>query len=76
MARTDSVATPLFIAAQEGHVDVARLLLEAGVDYEKARTDTGTTPLFMAAQKGHLLKLYACCLRLERTMTKPQMPLE
>jgi ankyrin repeat protein len=44
----------LYIAAEKGHVDVVRLLLEAGVVYDKATTDNGTTPLFVAAQNGHV----------------------
>ena len=46
-------ATPLFIAAQNGHLDVVRHLVEVGADKDKAR-DTGATPLFIAAEKSHL----------------------
>ena len=44
----------MYIAAQEGHVEVVRLLLEAGADCNKARTDTGATPLQVAVEKGHV----------------------
>ena len=40
-------ACPLLLACQEGHVDVVRLLLDAGADREKARDD-GATPLWIA----------------------------
>ena len=45
-------ATPLFIAAQEGHVQVVQKLLKAHADIDK--TDcTGLPPLVRAAQNGH-----------------------
>ena len=37
-ARNDG-ATPLFIASQNGHVDVVSVLLEQGADIDKARND-------------------------------------
>ena len=45
--------TPLFIACQYGHLEVARLLVEKGADMDKAN-DAGATPLFLACRKGHL----------------------
>lgn len=42
------------MAAHESHVEVLRLLLEAGANHDNARTDTGTTPLHIATQKGHV----------------------
>ena len=46
------------MAAQEGHADCLRLLLEAGCDKDKAREDGGT-PVSIAAHNGHV-----ACLRL------------
>jgi ankyrin repeat protein len=43
----------LFIASQDGHVEVARLLIEAGADIDKAK-DNGVTPLYVASQNGHV----------------------
>ena len=43
---------PLHVAAQEGNVEVVRLLLEAGADTEK-RADDGVTPLHVAASRGN-----------------------
>ena len=43
--------TPLFIAVQQGHAEVAQLLLEHGADVSKAGID-GRTLLFFAAEKG------------------------
>jgi hypothetical protein len=46
-------ATPLILAAQNGHADCVKLLLGAGADVHKAN-DNGATPLFMATQKAQL----------------------
>ncbi|XP_049910413.1 ankyrin repeat domain-containing protein 29 isoform X3 [Epinephelus moara] len=45
-------ATALFLAAQEGHVNVIRQLLSSGAKVNQARED-GTAALWMAAQMGH-----------------------
>ncbi|CAE7852144.1 ANKRD17 [Symbiodinium microadriaticum] len=44
---------PLLIACRQGHLEVARLLLEAKADKDKA-TKNNATALFFAAQQGHL----------------------
>ncbi|EOD35292.1 hypothetical protein EMIHUDRAFT_363053, partial [Emiliania huxleyi CCMP1516] len=46
-------ATPLYIACRFGHLEVAKLLLEAGAAIDQARND-GSTPLLIACFKGHL----------------------
>ena len=43
----------LFIASQNGHLDVVRLLLQKGADKDKANNN-GTTPLLFASLNGHL----------------------
>jgi cytohesin len=48
----DKGATPLFVAAHNGHVAEVRVLIVAGADVNKA-TDDGVMPLCMAAQFGH-----------------------
>ena len=54
-ARTDDGRTPLYIAAQNDNLDMARYLAgEAHADVNKARTDTGGTPLLIAASQGNL----------------------
>ncbi|MGD2136206.1 MAG: ankyrin repeat domain-containing protein [Gemmatimonadales bacterium] len=45
--------TPLFLAARDGHTEIARLLLEAGADPNHG-DHYGTTPLMYAAGRGHL----------------------
>ena len=51
MAR-DNGATPLFVAAQNGHETMVRALIEMGADVNKAMDD-GVPPLLIAAYNGH-----------------------
>ena len=44
--------TPLFIAAQNDHVEIAQLLMERGADVNQAKNN-GCTPLYIAAKEGH-----------------------
>jgi ankyrin repeat protein len=44
--------TPLMFAAREGHIGVARALLEAGADVNQPRDGDATTPLLMATLNG------------------------
>jgi ankyrin repeat protein len=46
-------ATPLFIAAQKGHIETVKVLCQARADKDK-QTRRRATPLVIAAQKGHL----------------------
>ena len=46
-------ATALTAPSQNGHLEVARLLCEAGADKDKASQD-GATALIFASQNGHL----------------------
>ena len=41
-------------AAQKGHLEVARCLVELGANKDQGTTDDGATPLYIAAQNGHL----------------------
>ena len=50
----DDGASPLFLAAQEGHVDCIRLLLEHGADANLATTDPVALPLHAALQFNHI----------------------
>ena len=44
--------SPLFAAAQGGHLKVAKLLVKKGAKIDQA-SDEGLTPLYVAALKGH-----------------------
>lgn len=46
--------TALFFAAQEGNLEVARVLLGAGAAVDQGSCD-GATPLFVACQAGHIV---------------------
>ena len=46
--------TPLMAAAQNGHTDVARALLQLGARVNQGKSDDGATPLLMAALNGHV----------------------
>ena len=50
---TPGAKTPLLYAAREGHEQIAKLLLDAGADIEKADAD-GVTPLLTAVLNGNL----------------------
>jgi ankyrin repeat protein len=47
-------ATPLHIAARNGQLYVAQLLIERGAKVNQAEATYGTTPLWIAAQEGQL----------------------
>jgi ankyrin repeat protein len=48
-------ATPLFIAAQEGRIDIVNALIAArNIDVNQAKTTGGATPLYIAAQEGRI----------------------
>lgn len=46
--------SPLFGAAQYGHLDACKLLLQHGADPNQADAETGTTALTVAAAEGHV----------------------
>ena len=48
----DGAPPPLFAACQNGHVDVAHLLIEKGADVNK--TWNGKTPLDMVKEQGNI----------------------
>ena len=50
---TDDGSTPLDIAAQVGHLEVVRFLVESGANKHQGTTDDGATPPYIAAQNGH-----------------------
>jgi hypothetical protein len=45
--------TPLMIASQQGHLDIARLLIQSGAAVD-SRDGSGWTPLMLASFHGHL----------------------
>ena len=45
--------TALYISCQEGHGELAKLLVDKGADINKATTNDGATPLYIACQEGH-----------------------
>ena len=52
--RTDNGATPLFIAARKGHLEVVRFLVGSGANKDQGLMIDGVTPLFAAAALAHL----------------------
>ena len=47
-------STPLYRAAEKGHVDIAKLLIQAGAIVNQATTTMGQSPLCVAASNGHV----------------------
>jgi ankyrin repeat protein len=45
--------TPLLVAARDGHVEIVRLLLEAGADVNAVEPTFGAVPLHKAVYNGH-----------------------
>ena len=66
-------ATPVCIAAQEGHAEVVRVLAELGVCV-KTPTDNGTTPILSAAHGGHV-KVIRLLAHLKADVTTYNAPL-
>ena len=52
-SRDNAGATALMVASENGHLEVARLLCEAGADKDNASQD-GATALIFASHNGHL----------------------
>lgn len=55
--QVDSGATAVYLACQEGHLDVARYLVAEATASLKLRTFDGMTCVHAAAQMGHLYVL-------------------
>jgi ankyrin repeat protein len=51
--RSTDGASGLFLAAQDGHLEVVKVLLRYKADPNKTTTDTGDSPLQMAVQEKH-----------------------
>jgi hypothetical protein len=53
LVQPQSGTSPLFVAAQAGHLDVVAALLAHGADPNLARTSDGATPILMASTAGY-----------------------
>ena len=53
-ASTHTGTTALYIAGQNGHVDVVKTLLANNADVKASMHTDGSTALYIAAQKGHV----------------------
>ena len=52
MKKTNDGTTALWIASQNGHKEIVKLLLEKGADINVKQTATGATALLLASQNG------------------------
>lgn len=52
-AETTHPATPLFLAARRGHLEIVKLLVEAGADLNYRGGPLKETPIMIAAREGH-----------------------
>ena len=65
-APNNNGATPIFVAAQENHIEVMKLLMNA-TDNPNAPRNNRNTPIFMAALKNNLeivQLLFAACFNI------------
>jgi ankyrin repeat protein len=46
--------TLLYITCQEGHLEVAKLLLDFGANVHRVYTEKNETPLYVACEMGHV----------------------
>lgn len=69
--RNNSGGTPLYVAAQEGHVDVCQCLINAAADVDAQFSDprSGATPLSISAFKG-FESVVRCLLRATAEVNK------
>ena len=68
--------TPLLFAAENGHFDCIRVLVDARVDINKAAKDDGSSALYLAAREGPCGSHLHCYLRPVRTETRPPQTME
>ncbi len=52
--KRDDFDTPLYSSCHKGHVEVAKMLIEAGADVDKATSDNHATPLIISCEKGNV----------------------
>jgi ankyrin repeat protein len=52
-AQDECGLTPLHLASQQGHLNLARFLVKHGAN-AAAQDERGSTPLHLASQQGHL----------------------
>jgi len=54
-SKAEDGSTPLYIAAQSGHVEVMKILVESKANINQIRSDEyGATPLHVAAENGSM----------------------
>ena len=68
-------ATPLFLAAQEGHTDCLRLLLQHGADANLTSLEPVALPLHAALQFAHVQYVYLLLFLLAFDASSFQSPL-
>jgi ankyrin repeat protein len=72
-SREGAGATPLYIAAQEGHLDVVRcLVLELHADVNQADQE-GATPLYSAAYRGNLAMVQVLVKELDADINQAKL---
>ena len=66
----------MLVAAENGHLEVVRLLVESGANKDQGMIDDGATPLLVGISQRATLKLCVCWLSRVPAKTRARLTME